>query len=74
VHRNLINKGKCALPVHENLTQQLNKPPIIRFYEIKIKFASSSDPYSSMCPMTSEKSVFIFNKYFIKIFLYFIIF
>jgi len=58
--------------VHENLTQQLNKSPIIWFYKIKTQFLSSIDPYS-VCPVTSEKSVFIFNKYIIEIFLFYFV-
>jgi len=79
VRKNLIlivqlrNKCKCVSPVHENLIQQLNKPPIIRFYKIKTHFASSNDPYSSVCLTTSEKSLFIFNKYIIEIFLFYFI-
>jgi len=70
---NLINRCKCVSSMHENLTQQLNKSPIIRFYKIKTQFASYNDPYSSVCLMTSEKSVFIFNKYIIEFFLFYFI-
>jgi len=48
--------------MRENLTRQLNK--------IKTQFVCSNHAYSSVCLMTSEKLVFIFNKYIIVFFLF----